>query len=72
MNAQEQDLPNNKISLLSLPDVVKRVGFKRSTIWDRVKAGTFPKPIKLSARCSRWPSNEVDDWISKTVAESNR
>lgn len=72
MNAQEQDLPNNKISLLSLPDVVKRVGFKRSTIWDRVKAGTFPKPIKLSTRCSRWPSNEVDDWISKTVAESNR
>ncbi len=25
-----------------------------ATLWRKVKAGTFPKPVKLSERCTAW------------------
>ena len=33
------------------------------TIWRWVKAGTFPKPIKLGERITRWDIEEVEKFI---------
>ncbi|WP_372239413.1 helix-turn-helix transcriptional regulator [Pseudomonas sp. 9Ag] len=30
----------------------------------------FPRPIKLSARCSRWPMADVEEWIESRKASS--
>lgn len=35
--------------------VADRYGIKRQTVWAWSSAGTIPKPVKLSAGCTRWP-----------------
>lgn len=46
-------------ALLRLPHVIEKTGLSRTVIYDRIKQGTFPPPIKLSERASAWPENEV-------------
>ena len=50
-------------TLLSFAQVQARVGLSHSEIYRRVRAGTFPKPLKLGPRCVRWRSSEIDSWI---------
>jgi prophage regulatory protein len=56
--------------LLRLGDVQRRVGLRRSTIYELVRRGAFPPPIRLGRRCSAWVGVEVDRWIVDQVAGS--
>jgi prophage regulatory protein len=56
--------------LLRLVDVQRRVGLRRSTIYDLVRRGVFPPPIRLGRRCSAWVGIEIDRWIVDQVASS--
>ncbi len=42
-------------------------GLARSTIYKLVQDGTFPAPIKLTARSVAWPSDQVQAWINTRV-----
>jgi prophage regulatory protein len=37
--------------------------FSAPTLWRKVKAGTFPKPTKLSERVTAWSVGSVRAWI---------
>lgn len=50
--------------LLRLPAVEDRVGAKRSSIYAWCKAGTFPTPVRLSARAVGWRESEIEQWIA--------
>lgn len=52
--------------LIRLPDVLKRVGLSRSSVYARVQAGTFPSPIKMGYS-SRWVESEVQAWIDQQI-----
>jgi predicted DNA-binding transcriptional regulator AlpA len=53
----------NQIRFLSRADLRARgITFSPVTLWRRAKAGTFPKPAKLSASRNGWPENEIDAW----------
>ncbi len=54
--------------LLRLPQVENATGLRRSTLYDLIRAGQFPQPVKL-ARLSAWPENEVTDWIAARIFE---
>ncbi len=51
--------------LINIKDVMQMVGIKQSTIYKYMKTKGFPKPIKLSQKCSRWKKEEVEKWIQK-------
>jgi predicted DNA-binding transcriptional regulator AlpA len=38
--------------------------FSAPTLWRKVKAGTFPKPIKLSERVTGWNVGAVRAWMT--------
>lgn len=57
-------------SILRLPTVKARTGLSRSTIYLRISAGQFPKPINLGYRAVGWLESEIDAWLSSRVAES--
>ena len=38
--------------------------FSAPTLWRKVKAGTFPKPIKLSERVTAWKVGTVREWMT--------
>jgi prophage regulatory protein len=58
------------LCLLRLPDVIARVGLRRTAIYAAVQAGTFPQPIKLGRRCVAWDSYSIETWIRERIALS--
>lgn len=47
-------------TLLRLPALIERTGLSRSTIYERIRGGLIPEPIKYGARISVWPAHEID------------
>lgn len=45
------------------PNLPAPLPFSAPTLWRKVKAGTFPKPVKLSARVTCWKVGEVRAWM---------
>ena len=48
--------------LLRRPEVERETGLSRSTIYARMEAGTFPRPLRLGPRAVRWPSTVIEAW----------
>lgn len=57
-------------SILRLPDVLKRTGLARSTLYLRIAQGLFPKPISLGFRSVGWLESEIDQWIDNLIMQS--
>lgn len=57
--------------LLRLQEVLLRVGLGRTTLRARIKAGAFPKPVKLGT-LDAWVESEVTDWIDQRIQERDR
>jgi prophage regulatory protein len=53
-----------------LPHLKQRLGVSGSSIWAWVKAGKFPKPIKLSENCTAWNAADVEAWAQARIAAS--
>jgi prophage regulatory protein len=54
-------------SILRRKQVESRTGLSRSTIYLRIKKGSFPKPIKLSERAVGWLEQEIDAWVDEKI-----
>jgi prophage regulatory protein len=50
-------------ALLSLPEVERLTGLRKSAIYLRVARGDFPAPLVISSRCSRWHAHEIQAWV---------
>lgn len=48
---------------LRQPQVLRLIPISKSTLWRRVVAGTFPAPVKLSARVTVWRVADVRCWM---------
>ena len=55
---------------LRLVEVRNRVPYSRSTIYQLVAQGKFPKPINLGARTVAWLESDIDEWIAARVGKS--
>jgi len=63
---------SNSTSILRLPIVKARTGLSRSTIYQRVADGNFPKPVNLGARAVGWLEAEIDAWLSAQIERSRK
>lgn len=50
-----------------LHDLKVRFGVSGSSIWSWVKQGTFPAPIKLSAKITAWEISVIEDWVQARI-----
>lgn len=57
--------PSKPGKLIRLPSVSDRTGLGKSSLYAGVKAGTFPSPVRLSARAVAWRESDVDKWIAE-------
>lgn len=46
------------------PAKVGLIPLGESTIWQKVRQGTFPKPYRLSTRITAWKLEEVIQWCN--------
>lgn len=58
------------IMLLRLPRVIEMTGLSRSTIYIRIKQGSFPRSVSLGPRSVAWVRDEVEAWIRERIAAS--
>ena len=46
------------------PETPAPLPFSAPTLWRKVKAGTFPAPVKLSERVTAWNVGTVRAWMT--------
>jgi predicted DNA-binding transcriptional regulator AlpA len=44
---------------LRLPQVLSVIPLCKTSWWEGVRTGRFPKPVKLSARCTAWRAEDI-------------
>ena len=54
--------------ILRMPAIMLRTGLSRSTIYRKIKEGTFPAQVHISDHCSGWRSSAIDRWIADPVS----
>ena len=56
--------------ILRILEVADRTGLARSSIYAKIQAGDFPRPIKLSTRSVGWLEADVNQWIELQISRS--
>ena len=51
------------IRLMKVKEVAEQIGLSVATVWRMVAAGTFPRPVNIAPRATRWRSDSVETWI---------
>lgn len=49
-------------------DVEQATGLGRSTIYDRMKEGSFPRPVPVGKRAVAWRESDVARWQAERIA----
>ncbi len=49
--------------LLTRREVERRTGLSRSTLYRKMREGTFPVPLKISERAVRWRDSDIRAYI---------
>ena len=50
--------------ILRMRTVLLRTGLSRSTIYRKMKDGTFPIQVRLSENCCGWRESAINRWIA--------
>ena len=50
--------------LLRLSEVRTRTALARTTIYRKMREGSFPEPLKVGVRAVRWRESEIEDWLA--------
>lgn len=60
-------------AFLNIEEISQITSQGKSTIWARVKSGTFPSPIRISQGCTRWRASDIQKWMDDPIgwAEEN-
>lgn len=49
--------------LLRISQVIDKTSLSRSTIYELMRTGQFPKQLRISAKAAAWREDEIDAWI---------
>ena len=55
----------NPNTLLTTDAVMALTGWSKTTIWRRIKDGSFPQSIELGANERRWQAGTVNEWLAQ-------
>lgn len=53
--------------IIRLNTVRFRTGLSRSTIYRKIREGTFPAQLKISINGSGWKESDINRWIANPV-----
>lgn len=58
--------------LLRISEVEAIAGIKKSFIYREIRAGSFPAPLKITAKMSRWNASDIEEWIERQIRTKSR
>lgn len=57
---------------LRLSEVEDKIGYKKSWIYQAIKEGRFPEPVKIGPRARAFVEAEIDEWMQARIQESRQ
>jgi prophage regulatory protein len=54
-----------------LPQILEVIPVGKTCWWEGVKSGRYPKPLKISARCTAWRAEDIHNLI-RLLAQGNQ
>lgn len=57
------------LTILRRKQVESRCGISRSSIYQGIKDGTFPAPIRLGNKSVGWIESDINNWIQQRIDE---
>ena len=57
-----------RLTLIPIYQVMKRVSIGRTTVYQLIRQGEFPQPVKICG-ASQWVLGEVTDWIESLMSK---
>jgi prophage regulatory protein len=54
--------------ILRMRTVLDRTGLSRSTIYRKMREGTFPRQVEISEHCRGWRESAINRWITDPAA----
>jgi len=54
-----------------LAQVLEVIPIGRTCWWEGVKSGRYPKPVKVSARCTAWKAEDIHALIKQLGQKTN-
>jgi len=53
--------------IIRLRTVLARTGLSRSTIYRKIREGTFPAQIRISTNGAGWHESDINRWVADPV-----
>jgi len=60
----------DEVIFLRLPKVKAVTGLSKSSLYDLIRANSFPAPVHLGARTVAWVASEVKQWAAERILSS--
>lgn len=54
----------NTIKLLSASEVANTIGMSKSWIYQQIKQGKFPEPLRLGPQKTAWKFADIAEWVN--------
>jgi prophage regulatory protein len=51
--------------ILRRPEVEQLTGLSRSTLYNWIATGRFPKPVALGSRLVGWRTSDIAEWLAE-------
>lgn len=68
MTTERQDLPEEPVEFIRLPEVKKLTSLGTTKIYTMASQGLFPKQVPLGGRSVGWIKSEVLQWNHAQIA----
>ena len=65
-NVRSDDRPVER--LIRIGEVKRLTGLSTATLYRKISARDFPRPVQLGAVARAWPLSEVQNWIARRIA----
>jgi len=62
----DQDKPVER--LIRIGELKRLTGLSAATLYRKISAKEFPRPVRLGATARAWALSEVQDWIASRMA----
>ncbi|MEJ7807078.1 MAG: AlpA family transcriptional regulator [Telluria sp.] len=56
-----------EVRFIRMREVLAICGKSRSSVYEAIQKGEFPKPVKLGARSSAWVKSEIEQWAQARI-----
>jgi prophage regulatory protein len=63
---------HNQVTILRQHEVLRRMGYRKSTLYNRIKERCFPPPVSLGGKSVGWVDYEIEQTLTSLLAGQSK